>query len=247
MLRPGGVLHLFLYADGGRWEIHRSQRALGLMGGGTGAEGLRLGRELFRVLPEANRLRRHHESRWALDTAADANFADMYLHPQETSYDLVRLLALVEASGLAFAGFSNPEVWDPARLLEGELLERARALPPRQQWELVEALDPDISHFEFFLTRGAVTPTAGQEEALLLASGGERNRCLWGWPSASLLGPDLLPLSLDEGDLALMRAFEEAPPGTSLAALPLPLSPQERVERARRLIAARVLLTVRPA
>jgi hypothetical protein len=132
-------------------------------------------------------------------------------------------------------------------LLEGELLERARALPPRKQWELVEALDPDISHFEFFLTRGAVTPTAGQEEALLLASGGERNRCLWGWPSASLLGPDLLPLSLDEGDLALMRAFEEAPPGTSLAALPLPLSPQERVERARRLIAARVLLTVRPA
>ena len=247
LLRPGGVLHLFLYADGGRWEIHRSQRALGLMGGGTGAEGLRLGRELFRVLPEANRLRRHHESRWALDTAADANFADMYLHPQETSYDLVRLLALVEASGLAFAGFSNPEVWDPARLLEGELLERARALPPRQQWELVEALDPDISHFEFFLTRGAVAPTGEMEAALLLASGGERNRCLWGWPSASLLGPDLLPLSLDEGDLALMRAFEEAPPGSSLAALPLPLSPQERVERARRLIAARVLLPVSPA
>ena len=247
LLRPGGVLHLFLYADGGRWEIHRSQRALGLMGVGTGAEGLRLGRQLFRALPEANRLRRHHESRWALDTAADANFADMYLHPQETSYDLARLLALVEASGLAFAGFSNPEVWDPARLLEGELLERARALPPRQQWELVEALDPDISHFEFFLTRGAVVPTGEMEAAQLLASGGERNRCLWGWPSASLLGPDLLPLSLDEGDLALMRAFEEAPPGTSLAALALPLPSEERQERARRLIAARVLLPVRAA
>jgi SAM-dependent methyltransferase len=247
LLRPGGVLHLFLYADGGRWEIHRSQRALGLMGVGSGGEGLRLGRELFQVLPEANRLRRHHESRWALDTAADANFADMYLHPQETSYDLARLMALVEASGLQFAGFSNPEVWDPARLLRGELLERARALPPREQWDLVEALDPDISHFEFFLTRGAVSPPDWQEEGALLASGGERNRCLWGWPSLSLLGPDLQPLNLDPVDLELMRAVEEAPPGTPLAALPLGLAPADREERARRLIACRVLLPVRAA
>ena len=247
LLRPGGVLHLFLYADGGRWEIHRSQRALGLMGVGSGGEGLRLGRELFQVLPEANRLRRHHESRWALDTAADANFADMYLHPQETSYDLARLMALVEASGLQFAGFSNPEVWDPARLLRGELLERARALPPREQWDLVEALDPDISHFEFFLTRGAVSPPDWQEEGVLLACGGERNRCLWGWPSLSLLGPDLQPLNLDPDDLELMRAVEEAPPGTPLAGLPLGLAPADREERARRLIACRVLLPVRAA
>ncbi len=247
LLRPGGVLHLFLYADGGRWEIHRSQRALGLMGVGMGAEGLRLGRELFRVLPEANRLRRHHESRWALDTAADANFADMYLHPQETSYDLTRLLALVEASGLQFAGFSNPEVWDPARLLEGELLERARALPPRQQWQLVEALDPDISHFEFFLSKGPLSPPDWRQDDVLLACGGERNRCLWGWPSTALLGPDLLPLTLEAEDLALMRAVEEAAPGTPLAAVPLPLSDGERAERARRLISARVLLPVEAA
>ena len=247
LLRPGGVLHLFLYADGGRWEIHRSQRALGLMGVGNGGEGLRLGRELFRVLPEANRLRRHHESRWALDTAADANFADMYLHPQETSYDLARLMALVEASGLHFAGFSNPEVWDPARLLSGELLERARALSPREQWDLVEALDPDISHFEFFLTPAPVSPPDWREEGALLASGGERNRCLWGWPSVSLLGPDLQPLTLDPEDLELMRAVEEAPPGTPLAELPLGLPPADREERARRLIACRVLLPVRAA
>ena len=43
-LAPGGLLHLFLYADAGRWEIHHTQRALGLLGVGTGAEGLRLGR-----------------------------------------------------------------------------------------------------------------------------------------------------------------------------------------------------------
>ena len=219
-LAPGGLLHLFLYADGGRWEIQRCQRALGLMGVGTGPEGLVLGRQLFRDLPESNRLRLHHERRWAMDTAADANFADMYLHPQETSYDLARLFRFVEGAGLNFAGFSNPQAWDLSRLLGGELLERAQALPPRQQWELVESLDPDISHFEFFLSRDPISRWQGKEDEELLASGGERNRCLWGWPSTSLMGPDLQPLSIEPEDLALMQALEAAPGGTPLAEPP---------------------------
>lgn len=244
-LRPGGVLHLFLYADGGRWEIHRSQRALSLLEVGTGGEGLRLGRQLLRELPEANRLRRHHEQRWALDTAADANFADMYLHPQETSYDLDRLLRFVEQADLNFAGFSNPQVWDPARLLQGELLERARALPQRQQWALVEALDPDISHFEFFLTKGVVEPLEWTD-AVLLAHGGQRNRCLWGWPSTSLMGPDLEPLTIAAAELELLQAFEAAPAGTPLGELVIAMANDERLRLARQLIAERLLLPVRP-
>ena len=244
-LRAGGVLHLFLYADGGRWEIHRSQRALSLLEVGTAGEGLRLGRQLFRELPEANRLRRQHEQRWSLDTAADANFADMYLHPQETSYDLERLWHFVAQADLSFAGFSNPEVWDPARLLQGELLERALALPRRQQWALVEALDPDISHFEFFLTKGRVDPPQWTDAALL-AQGGQPNRCLWGWPSTSLMGPDLLPLSISAADLELLQAFEAAPAGTPLGQLSLEMDSPERLERARRLIADRLLLPVSP-
>ncbi len=244
-LRPGGVLHLFLYADGGRWEIHRSQRALSLLEVGTGGEGLSLGRQLLRELPEANRLRRHHEQRWALDTAADANFADMYLHPQETSYDLDRLLRFVEQADLRFAGFSNPQVWDPARLLQGELLERARALPQRQQWALVEALDPDISHFEFFLSKGDVEPLE-RTDAALLAHGGQRNRCLWGWPSTSLMGPDLEPLTIAAAQLELLQAFEAAPAGTPLGELSLAMAIDERLLLARQLIAERLLLPVRP-
>ncbi len=244
-LRPGGVLHLFLYADGGRWEIHRSQRALSLLEVGTGGEGLSLGRQLLRELPEANRLRRHHEQRWALDTAADANFADMYLHPQETSYDLDRLLRFVEQADLRFAGFSNPQVWDPARLLQGELLERARALPQRQQWALVEALDPDISHFEFFLSKGDVEPLEWTDAALL-AHSGQRNRCLWGWPSTSLMGPDLEPLTIAAAQLELLQAFEAAPAGTPLGKLSLAMAIDERLLLARQLIAERLLLPVRP-
>ncbi|MFM1811785.1 MAG: hypothetical protein RLZZ336_723 [Cyanobacteriota bacterium] len=240
-LRPGGVLHLFLYADGGRWEIQRTQRALTLLGVGTGADGLRLGRELFATLPETNRLRRHHEQRWALDTTADANFADMYLHPQECSYSIERLLAFVAASGLTFAGFSNPEVWDPARLLQGELLDRAMALSDLQRWLLVEELDPDISHVEFFLTKGPLTPADWSQDALLLQARGERNRCLWGWPSTELFGPDLMPLTLEPDDLALLRTWEQHPEHT-LADLPLDQDAGERCRRVRQLLKQRVLL-----
>ncbi len=210
-LAPQGILHLFLYADAGRWEIHRTQKALELLDAGTGSDGLRLGRELFSDLPETNRLRRTHDQRWALDTQADANFADMYLHPQETSYDLGRLMALIKASGLYFAGFSNPSVWDPARLLKGELLSRAQALSPADQWALVEQLDPDISHFEFFVSAQPIKPWRWPNDKTLLQASGRRQSCLWGWPSRSMLGPDLEPISISDEEMSLLRLVDENP------------------------------------
>ena len=208
-LAPDGLLHFFLYADAGRWEIHRTQQALTLLEVGTGSDGLRLGRELLESLPEGNRLARHHRERWAVDCAADANFADMYLHPQETSYDLQRLFAFIEAADLHFAGFSNPEVWDPARLLNGELLERAQALPQRQQWLLVEQLDPDISHFEFFLSSQPVQP-ASWSDAALQAAKGLRQPCLWGEPDP-ILDRNMQPLQLSDTERQLLRRVHEQP------------------------------------
>ena len=208
-LAPKGLLHLFLYADAGRWEIHRTQRALTLLNVGTEAEGLRLGRELFETLPEQNRLRRHHEQRWAVDCAPDANFADMYLHPQETSYNLERLLRFAGSAGLHFAGFSNPDVWDPGRLLSGELLERARALPAQQQWALVEELDPDISHFEFFLAKTPVQPRQWSD-AELEAATAIRQPCLWGEPDP-ILGKNMEPLQLSDEDRTVLAAVTSNP------------------------------------
>ena len=208
-LAPKGLLHLFLYADAGRWEIHRTQRALTLLNVGTEAEGLRLGRQLFETLPEQNRLRRHHEQRWAVDCAADANFADMYLHPQETSYNLERLLRFAGSAGLHFAGFSNPEVWDPGRLLSGELLERARALPAQQQWALVEELDPDISHFEFFLSKTPVQ-LRRWSDAELEAATAIRQPCLWGEPDP-ILGKNMEPLQLSDEDRTVLASVTANP------------------------------------
>ena len=227
-LAPSGLLHLFLYADAGRWEIHRTQKALSLLNAGTGSEGLHLGRELFETLPEGNRLARHHRERWAVDCAPDANFADMYLHPQETSYNLERLFAFIETAGLHFAGFSNPEVWDPARLLQGELLERAQALPPRQQWELVEQLDPDISHFEFFLSAAPVERPRWSDEALGLARGLVQP-CLWGEPDP-ILGRNMEPIQLTDADRSLLRTVAEQPE-QRLGALASPDQIRDLVDR----------------
>ena len=218
-LAPDGLLHLFLYADAGRWEIHRTQQALTLLDVGTGSEGLRLGRELFEILPEGNRLARHHRERWAVDCAADANFADMYLHPQETSYNLERLFRFIGTAGLHFAGFSNPEVWDPARLLQGELLERARALPQQQQWLLMEQLDPDISHFEFFLSAAPIATTPLSDQALRAAHG-RRQPCLWGEPDP-ILDRNMQPLQLNDEERQLLRRVDEQPE-TPLGALAEP-------------------------
>ena len=208
-LAPDGLLHLFLYADAGRWEIHRTQQALTLLEVGTGSDGLRLGRELLESLPEGNRLARHHRERWAVDCAADANFADMYLHPQETSYNLDRLFGFIETADLHFAGFSNPEIWDPARLLQGELLERARALPQRQQRLLVEQLDPDISHFEFFLSAAPVAAMPLTDEALRAAHG-LRQPCLWGEPDP-ILDRNMQPLQLSDAERQLLRSVHDQP------------------------------------
>ena len=228
LLAPDGLLHLFLYADAGRWEIHRTQAALELLSAGTEAEGLRLGRQLLETLPEGNRLARHHRERWAVDCAADANFADMYLHPQETSYNLERLFAFIETAGLPFAGFSNPEVWDPARLLQGELLDRARSLPARQQWALVEQLDPDISHFEFFLSAAPLNRALWTDDALRAATA-LRQPCLWGDPDP-ILGRNLEPIQLSEAGLKLLRDVSEQPE-TPLGQLADPAVIRDLVDR----------------
>ena len=114
-----------------------------------------------------------------------------------------------------------------------------------QRWQLVEDLDPDISHFEFFLAKPPLPAWTWEDDAALLAATGQRNRCLWGWPGRALLDSDMAPLDLSADGLALMEAVEQASNGTPLAALPLGWSPGQIAAVARELLGQRVLL-VRP-
>ena len=122
-LAPGGILHIFVYGELGRWEINLMQEAIALLQGkhrGDYQDGVAVGRKIFSALPENNRLRQREQERWSWENQRDECFADMYVHPQEIDYNINTVFELIDASGLEFLGFSNPQIWDLNRLIGQE-------------------------------------------------------------------------------------------------------------------------------
>ncbi|PZV18971.1 MAG: SAM-dependent methyltransferase [Pseudanabaena sp.] len=186
-LAPGGLMHIFVYGELGRWEIRLMQEAIALLQGdkrGDYVDGVKIGREIFANLPETNALRRREKERWEMENTQDACFADMYVHPQEIDYNVYTLFELIDASGLEFLGFSNPHVWDLERLIGKvpNLIERSQHLSERQRYRLIEVLDPQtISHYEFFLARPPIPKQTWQVDADLLVAVPEPSPCIYGW------------------------------------------------------------------
>ena len=210
-LAPGGIFHIFVYAAIGRWEISLMQKAIALVQGdqrGDYQDGVRVGRQIFASLPEGNRLKRREQERWAMENQRDECFADMYVHPQEIDYTLDTLFDLIEASGLEFLGFSNPRVWDLERLLgdNPELLARANQLPEKDRYRLIELLDPEITHFEFFLAKPPLTRQDWSDDEALLNAKPERNPCMEGWPSRRIFDYDYQIVNLSEAEFAFIEA-----------------------------------------
>lgn len=186
-LAPGGVFHIFVYSELGRWEIKLMQEAIALLQGdqrGDYTDGVSVGRQLFAALPEDNRLRQREQERWSWENQRDGYFADMYVHPQEIDYNINTVFELIDASGLEFLGFSNPQIWNLDRLIgqAPKLIERSKDLSDRQRYRLIELLDPQaITHYEFFLGR---TPLARQDwgsDRDLLSAIPEPSPCIQGW------------------------------------------------------------------
>ncbi|PZV22503.1 MAG: SAM-dependent methyltransferase [Leptolyngbya sp.] len=212
-LAPGGFIHLFVYAATGRWEISLMQRAIALVQGsqrGDYRDGVQVGRQIFASLPEGNRLKQRERDRWAMENHRDECFADMYVHPQEVDYTLDSLFELIEASGLEFVGFSNPQVWQLDRLLAADpaLLERAKQLSKPDQHRLVELLDPEITHFEWFLARPPYAPVDWENDADLLAAIPTRNPCMEGWPSQSIFDHNYQIISLDAKEFEVLQGCD---------------------------------------
>lgn len=212
-LAPGGLFHIFVYARWGRWEIHLMQRAIALLQGnrrGDYKDGVSVGRRIFASLPEENRLLKREKERWALENHRDESFADMYVHPREVDYDIDTLFELIDASGLAFLGFSNPFYWEIERLLgkSPELMERVEQLGERERYRLIESLDPEITHFEFFLAKPPIIITDWSKDSELLKAVPTVHPCLFGWPSASVLDLDYRPVTLTETEFAFLQACD---------------------------------------
>lgn len=214
-LAPGGFLHVFVYAAIGRWEISLMQRAIALVQGkqrGDYRDGVQVGRQLFASLPEGNRLKQREADRWSLENQRDECFADMYVHPQEVDYTLDMLFDLIKASGLEFVGFSNPHIWQLDRLLESspELLQRAKHLSQTDQYRLVELLDPEITHFEWFLAKPPLPKADWHRDEDLLAARPLRNPCMEGWPSQSIFDHNYQILALTPLEFEVLAACDRA-------------------------------------
>ncbi|MBW4648238.1 MAG: class I SAM-dependent methyltransferase [Kastovskya adunca ATA6-11-RM4] len=212
-LAPGGLMHIFVYAELGRWEIQLMQKAIALLQGdkrGDYRDGVQLGRSLFASLPETNRIVKREKERWSMENQRDANFADMYVHPQEIDYNIDTLFELIDASGLEFLGFSNPSYWQLERLFgkDPTLIERAKELSDRERYRLIELLDPEVSHYEFFLARPPLPKADWSTDEALLAAIPERNPCMDGWPSKCLFNYDYQIVNLSEAEFEFLQACD---------------------------------------
>jgi SAM-dependent methyltransferase len=211
-LAPGGLMHIFVYGELGRWEIKLMQEAIALLQGeqrGNYPEGVQVGRQLFAALPETNRLVQREQQRWSLENQRDECFADMYVHPQEIDYNIESLFELIDAAGLEFLGFSNPQVWTLERLVGSnpELLKRAQGLSDRQRYRLIELLDPEaITHYEFFLGRPPLPRADWSTDAALLAAIPELHPCIEGWPDRCLFNDDYQIVRLSEAEFNFLEA-----------------------------------------
>lgn len=210
-LAPGGILHLFIYGAIGRFPIRLMQEAIRLLVTGDPDQGfgdeatlrqaLQTGRRLFQLLPEDNPIQVQEKKRWAVENVDDGCFADMYLHPHEIDYTIPTLFELIKASGLSFLGFSNPEFWRLERFFQQDpdLLGRAATLPQEQQYRLIELLDAQVAHYEFFLGK---PPIAKQEwtPGDMFRARPHRSPCLGRWPSASVFNYAYQPITLSENE-----------------------------------------------
>lgn len=212
-LAPGGLFHIFVYAELGRWEIQLMQEAIAILQGdkrGDYRDGVSVGRQLFASLPENNRNVKREKERWSWENQRDECFADMYVHPQEIDYNSKTLFELIDASGLEFVGFSNSRYWDIERLVgkNPDLMERAKGLSQRQLYRLIEVLDPEITHYEFFLTRPPLDKVDWSEDQMLLAAIPELSPCMNGWPSQSIFDYDYQVVQLSEAEFGFLEACD---------------------------------------
>jgi hypothetical protein len=81
-------------------------------------------------------------------------------------------------------------------------------LSDRQRYRLIELLDPEVSHYEFFLGRPPLLKADWSSDEALLAAIPERSPCMNGWPSQSLLDYDYQLINLSEAEFEFLQACD---------------------------------------
>jgi len=168
VLAPHGVIDLMVYGTRGRVgiaRVARSVRAATVRCDGID-QSIAVGRELCSALasPAA-------DCPWRTAAEApDVEFADRYLNPNETSYDVRALLELVTSAGLVPLDFLDPQELDPlACIADPRVAASVAALPPLERLALVEEIVQPSRH-EVLLVRPGNGARGRASDTELLAS-----------------------------------------------------------------------------
>ena len=88
-----------------------------------------------------------------------------------------------------------------------EALERAKDLDIRAQYRLIELLDTDVAHYEFFLTKPPLPKSIDwSQDELLLAAIPHRHTCIEGWESQNVFNCDWKLINLSDTEFAFVQA-----------------------------------------
>ncbi len=152
VLEPSGSMGIMLYGKAARAGVYQVQDILRRLGAGPDEEGLATARELLKFVPQ------HHylfepNGKLPIDLAQDAGIVDMLLHPQDRAYSVPELMKFVAAAGLIFFGWNDHADYCADRFLSGAMLERVLALPPAEQWAIVEHLALMNARHDFFVRK----------------------------------------------------------------------------------------------
>ncbi|NES72732.1 MAG: SAM-dependent methyltransferase, partial [Okeania sp. SIO2D1] len=102
------------------------------------------------------------------------------------------------------------EYWNIERLIgkSSELVERVVDLDYRERYRLIELLDSQISHYEFFLGRPPLAKIHWSDDRLLLAAIPELSPCIQGWPSENIFDGDYKLVNLSREEYEFLQACD---------------------------------------
>ena len=138
ILKPGGAMHLMVYAPYGRTGIYMLQDFCRRVGIHLNTPEIQDLARTLRLLPDDHPLQhRLHDS---LDFLSEAGLADALLHPQDRAYTVPQLFEFIQQCGLAFGRWLRQAPYLPQCSLIGKspLSVKINQLPPYQQYAVME-------------------------------------------------------------------------------------------------------------
>jgi hypothetical protein len=83
-------------------------------------------------------------------------------------------------------------------------------LSERQRYRLIELLDPEVTHYEFFLGRPPVAKADWLDDEALLRAIPELSPCVHGWPSEQVFDYNYQLVSLSIEEFEFLQACSAA-------------------------------------